>query len=205
MALAKPPAWTENPLLALQHAVSPYTDREKRGRERSSWFQEEGYGYNLLQSTKPQTIGFALADSPVALLAWIYEKLHDWTDGYTWTEDEILTFVSIYWFSRAGPASSVRIYYEAAHTESHSDVTYTTLQKYVAHVKLGIAHFPQEISVVPHSWAATMGPVVQQTVHDRGGHFAAWEQPQAIASDLRKMFGKGGPCFGIIEGKDGYE
>lgn len=205
MAVALPPAWTENPVLAFQHAVFPYTDREKKGLERSSWFQDEGFGYNTLQSTKPQTIGFALADSPVTLLAWIYEKLHDWTDDYAWTEDEILTFVSLYWFSRAGPAASVRIYYEAMHSEPYSDVSYTTLRKYIPHVKLGVAHFPREISVVPHTWAATMGPVVQQTVHSRGGHFGAWEQPQAIASDLQKMFGRGGPCYGIVEGKSGSE
>jgi len=55
----------------------------------------------------------------VALLAWMYEKLHDWTDAYPWTEDEILTWVCVYWFSRAGPAASVRLYYEATHAEKH--------------------------------------------------------------------------------------
>ncbi|GAB7352346.1 hypothetical protein MBLNU459_g2788t1 [Dothideomycetes sp. NU459] len=204
MVLAFPPTWTESPLLALQHATSPYTTREKKGLERSSWFQNEGYGYNTLQSTKPQTIGYALADSPTGLLAWIYEKLHDWTDSYAWTEEEILTFVLIYWFSKAGPAASVRIYYEALHPEPYSDITYDTLRRYIPHVKLGIAHFPREISIVPHAWAATLGPVVQQTVHDRGGHFAAWENPEAIASDLQKMFGKGGPCHGIVQGKTGF-
>lgn len=80
MIVARPPQWSKNPLLALLNALLPYSSREAAGRERSEWFERECYGYNMLQNTKPQTIGFALADSPVALLAWIYEKFHDWTD-----------------------------------------------------------------------------------------------------------------------------
>ncbi|EEB98023.1 hypothetical protein MPER_02546, partial [Moniliophthora perniciosa FA553] len=67
--------------------------------ERSNWFQTKGYGYFLEQSTQPQTIGYSLADSPVGLLAWIYEKMVVWTDAYPWDDDE-------------GPAASLRIYYE---------------------------------------------------------------------------------------------
>ncbi|KAL9080937.1 MAG: hypothetical protein Q9157_000437 [Trypethelium eluteriae] len=205
MVLAKPPELAKNPLLAIQHAVLPYSQREKDGLERSEWFWKEGYGYNLLQSTKPQTIGFALADSPVALLAWIYEKLHDWTDNYPWTDDEILTWISIYWFSTAGPEASVRIYYEASHPESPSTATtWDRLRSWIPHVKVGMAHFPREISVVPKTWAATLGPVVYHSEHERGGHFAAWERPDVIASDLHKMFGKGGPCYGVVTGRAGY-
>ncbi|KZF21554.1 alpha/beta-hydrolase [Xylona heveae TC161] len=204
LVLAREPNWTKHPLLALQHALFSYTDREKAGRERTKWFDEEGYGYNLLQSTKPQTIGYALADSPVTLLAWIYEKLHDWTDGYPWTEDEILTWVSIYWFSTAGPAASVRIYHEATRPQPYSDISTRALGEYTPNVKLGIAHFPKEITVVPDTWAATLGPVVMQSSHDHGGHFSAWEVPDAIASDVQKMFCRGGPCYGIVKGRNGY-
>lgn len=204
LVLAYAPKWFEQPLLALQHAISPYTLREKKGRERSAWIDDHGMGYNNLQSTKPQTIGYALADSPVALLAWIYEKLHDWTDDYPWTDDEILTWVSIYWFSTAGPAASVRIYYEATYPQPHSNVTQWTLRKYIPHVKLAMAHYPREINIVPHTWAHTLGPVVQQSVYERGGHFAAWEQPESIAADLKKMFGNGGSCHGIIDDKTGF-
>lgn len=118
MIRANPPNWSSNPLLALSHAVTPYSDFEKKGLERQKWFMEEGSGYHLLQRTKPQTIGYALSDSPVALLAWMYEKLHDWTDEYPWTDDELLTWISIYWFSTAGPAATCRIYYEAYHTST---------------------------------------------------------------------------------------
>lgn len=204
LVLGQAPKLAQQPLLALQHAISPYNAREKAGHERSAWFMNEGYGYNLLQSTKPQTVGYALADSPTALLAWIFEKLHDWTDGYRWTDDEILTWVSIYWFSKAGPAASVRIYYEATHPEPFSSISTPTLRGWIPHVKLGVAHFPREITVVPKTWAQTLGPVVFQSEHEKGGHFAAWERPEAIVEDLRKMFGKGGPCYGVIPGKSGY-
>ncbi|CRL18347.1 Epoxide hydrolase [Penicillium camemberti] len=204
MVLATPPRFTDNPWLALQHALLPYNDREKSGRERSKWFELEGYGYNQIQSTKPQTIGAALEDSPVALLAWIYEKLHDWTDAYPWTDDEILTWISVYWFSAAGPAASVRIYYEAFHAKTVKGKSYKDLIAYIPHVKLGIAHLPREISVIPCSWAAGLGPVVQQNEHARGGHFAAWEAPEFIIQDLQAMFSKNGPCYGVVSGKDGY-
>ena len=205
LILAEPPKFANNPSLALQHALFPYSQREKDGVKRSEWFEKEGYGYNLLQSTKPQTVGYFLADSPVALLAWIYEKLHDWTDGYPWTDDEILTWISIYWFSKAGPEASVRIYYEATHSKSPPTVaTREKLRSWIPHVKLGVAHFPREINVVPNTWAATLGPVVYQSEHEQGGHFAVWERPDAIAADLQKMFGKGGPCYGIVKGKTGY-
>ncbi|KAJ5103865.1 hypothetical protein N7532_004394 [Penicillium argentinense] len=204
MIEAKPPKWSTSPFLALQHALQPYSAAEKAGRRRAEWFDREGYGYNKLQSTKPQTIGAALADSPVALLAWIYEKLHDWTDSYPWTDDEILTWVSIYWFSRAGPEASVRIYYESFHSESVKGISYAKLMSYIPGVKLGLAHLPCEIAAAPSTWAATLGPVVWQSRHERGGHFAAWEVPDVIVGDLRAMLRKGGPCHGVIPGRKGY-
>ncbi|CAF9921119.1 hypothetical protein IMSHALPRED_005087 [Imshaugia aleurites] len=195
------PSFLSNPILATQHALAPYTQREKDGHSRSDWMLKEGSGYRLEQGTKPQTLGYALADSPVGLLAWIYEKLHDWTDGYPWTEDEILTWVSIYWFSTAGVAANLRIYYEALHdTQFGRDRT----EEWIPHVKLGLAHFPKELTVVPKSWGRTMGPVVYQSEYESGGHFAAWEKPEAIASDLHKMFGKGGGAHGVVKGKIGY-
>lgn len=198
MIRANPPAFTSNPLLALQHALQPYSARDKAGFERTKWFMEEGTGYRLLQSTKPQTLGYALHDSPVALLAWLHEKLHDWTDGYAWTDDEILTWVSIYWFSTAGPAASLRIYYEAVHNTSNDGVvTRDRTSQWIGKVQLGLCHSPRELTVVPYSWARTLGPVAFESQKKRGGHFAAHEIPEEIVDDLRKMFGKGGPCYRI--------
>ena len=198
MIVGKPPAFTKDPLLALQHALTPYSEREKKGLDRLRAFYKTGRGYSGEQSTKPQTLGYALHDSPVGLLAWIYEKLHDWTDDYPWTDDEILTWVSIYWFSTAGPASSLRIYHEAT-SEA------VKLRSYVPGKPLGLAYFPRDIYPVPKAWGMTLGPVVHQSEHESGGHFATWERPQAIVKDLQTMFGKGGGAYGVVEGKDGYD
>lgn len=142
MVRAHPPTWSENPLLALQHAIMPYSGKDKAGFDRSRWFEKEGFGYNLTQSTKPQTLAYALNDSPVALLAWIYEKLHDWTDSYPWTEDQILTWVSIYWFSRMGPGAAHRIYYEVMHTKpGPGKLTRPDVEGHISGVKLGMGTY----------------------------------------------------------------
>ncbi|PWI66482.1 hypothetical protein PCL_04895 [Purpureocillium lilacinum] len=184
------PKFTNAPLLYLRHALAPYTALERAGRDRSAWFLTEGTGYNLEQSTRPSTLGFALADSPVALLAWVYEKLHDWTDGpYPWQDDEVLTWLSIYAFSTAGPAASVRIYYEA----KHAGVEQTQKGfEYVPGVKLGVSIFPKDVLVPPLKWAEGLGPLVFGRMHERGGHFAAHERPETLVADLREMFGRKG-------------
>ncbi|KAK0289372.1 hypothetical protein LTR35_002569 [Friedmanniomyces endolithicus] len=196
MIRASPPTWSSHPLLALQHAVQPYSEREKKGFERSKWFNEEGNGYRVLQCTKPQTVGYALADSPVGLLAWMLEKLVDWTNNYPWTDDDLLTWISIYHFSTAGPAASLRIYYEAVHSEL-GGVSRDRTQQWIGGVKLGLCHSPRELTVVPSTWARTLGPVVFESFKEKGGHFAAWEVPEEIVGDLRGMFGRGGKCYGI--------
>lgn len=195
------PTLFSNPLLYLQHQFSPSNARERNGAVRSNWFLKEGSGYRLQQATKPQTLGYSLSDSPVGLLAWMYEKLHDWTDGYPWTDDEILTWVSIYWHSTAGPAATLRIYYEAAKDREFGR---DRSEVYVPTVKLGLSHFPQELTVVPKTYARTMGPVVFESEKEKGGHFAAWECPDELASDLRIMFGKGGGAAGVVDGRSGY-
>ena len=201
LIMGSKPSFLKNPILALQHLLTPYSDRDVKGLARSKWFAEEGSGYRHEQSTKPQTLGYAMADSPVGLLAWIYEKLHDWTDNYPWTDDEILTWVSIYQFSIAGPAANLRIYYEALHSNKGAE---SAFRRYVPHVKLGLAFFPKELSVVPYSWAKAQGEVVYVSDNPHGGHFAATEHPGVIANDLQKMFGKGGGAYSVVTGKDGY-
>lgn len=141
------------------------------------------------QSTKPSTLGFAMADSPIALLAWVYEKLRDWTDEYPWTDDEILTWVSIYQFSTAGPAASMRIYYEASHASREQ---FIKSMQYVPRVPLGISYYPKDLLPLPKSCVRTLGPIVFEIDHDRGGHFAAYECPDQFVGDLKVMFSKGG-------------
>ncbi|KAJ2916125.1 hypothetical protein MD484_g4286, partial [Candolleomyces efflorescens] len=85
---ASPPSFWSHPLISLTDMVTPLTEKEKQGLERWKWFTEKGRGYGAEQSTQPQTLGSSLADSPVGLLAWIYEKLVNWTDSYPWQDDE---------------------------------------------------------------------------------------------------------------------
>ncbi|PHH92494.1 hypothetical protein CDD83_7131 [Cordyceps sp. RAO-2017] len=187
--VVRPPLW-QAAWLGLRHWLGWSSARERAGLARSAWYLAEGSGYMLLQSTKPATLAFALADSPVALLAWVYEKLHDWTDGYRWTDDEVLTWVSVYRFSAAGPAASLRIYYEAFHADFRGSLF--AAGGYVPGVPLGVSHYPKDLLAPPRAVASASGPVVFEAVHDEGGHFAAYERPDLFAADLRAMFGTGG-------------
>ncbi|KIW69041.1 hypothetical protein PV04_04945 [Phialophora macrospora] len=208
MDVANPPTFLSHPWLYISKVLNPFSrpsPREKSGVARTAWFDNEGFGYNLLQSTKPQTLGYLLQDSPVGLLAWIYEKLHDWSDNYPWTDEEICIWVSIYWFSTAGPAAAQRIYYEIGRSGSWGErMGGKEMKKWLPGVKIGCSHFPRDILVLPSSWARTTGNVVFERDHDSGGHFAAWERPDDITSDIREMFGRGGGAFGVVPGKDGY-
>lgn len=135
-----PPSWSKHPILSLRNALTPFTEKEKTGLKRMEWFMNEGSSYRAQQSQKPQTLGYSLQDSPVGLLGWIYEKLHDWTDGYPFTEDEVCTWISLYWFSTAGPAANVRIYYEAVHAwnvDEEKKVTRERLGEWIPNVKIG--------------------------------------------------------------------
>lgn len=202
------PSLTSNPTLFAKFQATPLTDGEKAGLERSGWFRDEGFGYNLLHCTKPQTAGYAITASPVGLLAWIYEKLHDWTDSYPWTDDEVLTWISLYYFSTAGAAASQRIYYENTHRIPREGFPlkegFIEVQRYVD-VPLGYSRFPRDIVLLPKLWVNAMGPVVFLNEHDKGGHFAAWEVPDLLVSDLRTMFGKDGGAYGVVPGKSGYD
>jgi hypothetical protein len=163
-------------------------------------------------------LGYSLGDSPVGLLAWIYEKLVNWTDDYPWTDDEgtrslkfsfishltstraVLTWISIYWFSRAGPAASLRIYYEAAKAGDWDPAT----QNLSSNVAFGISRFPKDLVIRPKTWVRSLGHVVFEREHDSGGHFAAHEKPDELVDDLRAMFGRGGPAFGVVKAQTGY-
>ncbi|KAA1474380.1 alpha/beta-hydrolase [Dentipellis sp. KUC8613] len=195
--LSVPPTPTTAPLQSLKYLLSWYTPAEKEGLKRTQEFAATGRGYWMEQSTQPQTLGYSLADSPIGLLAWVYEKLVNWTDKYPWEDDEVLTWVSVYWFSRSGPAASIRIYYELSKSGEAMKMSRPT-------VPLGLSRFPRELRVLPKDWSWTMGNVVFDAEHESGGHFAAHEKPEELVGDLRKMFGKGGPAFGVVLGKNGY-
>ncbi|KAF5360420.1 hypothetical protein D9756_004974 [Leucocoprinus leucothites] len=193
---APPHPWNR-PGLFLQYLVTRLTPAEKAGLERTQWFRTEGRGYFMEQSTQPQTLGYGLADSPAGLLGWIYEKLVNWTDDYPWTDDEVLTWISIYWFSRAGPAASVRIYYE--YMKAGADFGGPAVR-----VPTGYSFFPKELVALPRYWLRGKH-VVFESQHESGGHFAAYERPKELVGDLRKMFGKGGPAFGAVASHNGFK
>ncbi|KAK2732371.1 hypothetical protein FQN55_004244 [Onygenales sp. PD_40] len=179
MVFTKPPSLWKNPVLAVKDAILPSSEWDKKALERTRWFEKEGRGYNLIQSTKPQTVAYSLHDSPVALLSWIYEKLHDWADNYPWTDDEILTWVSIYAFSRAGPGAAHRIYYEVYHADESTarvsdygkeiPCTYAAMCEYAEHIKIGLAYSPGELECFPDRWGGTLGRVVYKVVNGNGG------------------------------------
>uniref|UniRef100_A0A0W0G109 Epoxide hydrolase N-terminal domain-containing protein n=1 Tax=Moniliophthora roreri TaxID=221103 RepID=A0A0W0G109_MONRR len=192
-----PPTFLKEPLLYLRQLITPFSASEKAGFERSAWMVKSGMGYFREQSTQPQTLGYSLADSPVGLLAWIYEKLVHWTDSYPWTDDEVLTWISIYYFSRAGPAASLRIYYEIVQSREFATSVKPS-------IPLGVSYFPKELSIKPRLWTRTIGNLVFEVKHSSGGHFAAYEEPGKLVADLRKMFGKGGPAYGVVTERKGY-
>jgi len=88
LSSTNPPHPIHRPLLLLSHLLFSYTPAEKEGLKRTMWHREIGQGYFKEQSTQPQTLGYGLADSPIGLLSWIYEKLVRWTDDYPWDDDE---------------------------------------------------------------------------------------------------------------------
>ncbi|KAF7299505.1 EHN domain-containing protein [Mycena indigotica] len=197
----QPPFWGSM-LAYIRSAITPWSPFEKAGRARTFWFVTKGRGYYHAQSTKPQTLGYSLADSPVGLLAWVYEKLVEWTDNYAWEDDEgalLLAWVTSYYFSRAGPAASLRIYYELHHGEEQFPPP-----SQAPKIPFGTSFFPKEVAIAPRTWTRPLGNCVFEAEHTKGGHFAAHEVPELLVDDVRKMFGKGGPAFGVVSGKTGY-
>jgi pimeloyl-ACP methyl ester carboxylesterase len=149
-------------------------------------FQAEETGYQQIQGTKPQTIGIALNDSPVGLAAWIVEKFHTWCDcggnpDSVFTKDELLTNISLYWFTQTA-ASSARIYYESRHAPPSATAGARI------DVPTACADFPKEIIWSPRKWLESRYNITRWTEMPKGGHFAAFEQPQLFVDDVRAFF-----------------
>jgi pimeloyl-ACP methyl ester carboxylesterase len=157
---------------------------EQRAVDALARFQTQGFGYFLLQSTRPQTVGYALVDSPVGQAAWIYEKFHAWTDNDgdpedALTRDEILDNITLYWLTETA-ASSARIYFENAQVGLNSGTV---------DLPVGCSLFPREIFPAPRSWAEQFySKLIYWNELDRGGHFAAFEQPELFTDELRDCF-----------------
>jgi pimeloyl-ACP methyl ester carboxylesterase len=159
---------------------------EQRAVDAFRRFQTDGFGYFLQQSTRPQTIGYALADSPAGQAAWIYEKFQAWTDNNgdpesVLTRDEMLDNITLYWLTDTA-ASSARIYFEHAGIEAKNNSG-------VVDLPVGCSIFPREIVPAPRSWAERFFPkLIHWNELDRGGHFAAFEQPALFTKELRDCF-----------------
>lgn len=154
-------------------------------RARSTWYDTEGaYGHE--HATKPQTLAYALTDSPVGLAGWILEKIRTWSDCNGEPDaaipmDAVLTNISIYWFTGT-IGSSMRLY-----KEMRRDPLRFPAGSRIA-PPFAFAQFPVEIPCPPRVLAERFFNVRQWTVMPRGGHFAAWEQPALLADDMRTFF-----------------
>lgn len=154
---------------------------------RARWVEREG-GYSHEQATKPQTLAYGLTDSPVGLAAWMLEKFFAWSDGtgsltQRFDVDELLTNVSVYWFS-GNVAATLRIYEENA----REPLRFASGERILP--PLSYAQFPKEIINPPREWVERVFDVVRWTQMPRGGHFAALEQPWALALDIHEAFSK---------------
>ena len=164
----------------------PLTDAEQALiTQRDKWFADEG-GYNHIQGTKPQTLAYGLNDSPVGLAAWIVEKYRTWSDcdgdvEKSYTKDELLTIVTIYWVTQT-ISSSTRMYFE---NQKH---LWTIEKGQKVPAPAGMAMFPQEISKPPREWGERSYDVRRWTEMTSGGHFAALEEPQLLAEEVRAFF-----------------
>jgi epoxide hydrolase len=172
---------------ATKESLANPTEREKRALAGARYYQEWDSGYSKQQATRPQTLGYGLVDSPAGQAAWILEKFWAWTDcnGHpenALSRDELLDNVMLYWLNAAG-ASSARLYWEsfgkAFGGAADAGVSLPT----------GCSIFPKEIVATPRSWAQVRYKnIVYWNELDRGGHFAAFEQPELFVEELRSCF-----------------
>lgn len=146
-------------------------------------YQDWDSGYSTQQRTRPQSVGYGLVDSPVGLAGWIYEKMWAWTDNAgrpedALTRDAMLDNLMLYWLPANG-ASSARLYWESFGAFAPQKIE----------LPVAVSAFPKEILPTPRKWAERNFPnLVHWGDMDKGGHFAAWEQPDAFVAELRRAF-----------------
>jgi pimeloyl-ACP methyl ester carboxylesterase len=163
------------------------TPAERKAIDRASWFANDQSGYFREHATRPQTIGYPLADSAAGQALWMYEKFQAWTDNHGNPEDALaadamLDDISLYWFTDTA-ASSARIYWE------NNRAGLAGLSAGRIELPMAASVFPHEIFVPPKAWAEALWPnLFYWNEVDRGGHFAAFEQPKLFTEELRKAF-----------------
>src|SRR5690242_10216787 len=181
---------------ALGGTMPTSTDEERAAAAQIATFQQSGNGYFVEMATRPQTIGYALLDSPVALAAWMidhdtdaYHKIaHAFVDGEpsgNLTRDNVLDNITTYWLTGTG-ASAARSYWEAYGPDAPAAGGQPVAP---AAIPFGFTTFPGEIWRTPRSWVDASYPnVIYYNAVDKGGHFAAWEEPEIFSSELREAF-----------------
>jgi pimeloyl-ACP methyl ester carboxylesterase len=174
------------------------TEEEKAALEQAKTFRETGFGYFLEQSTRPQTIGYALLDSPVALAGWMldhdtdsyYKISHAFVDGEPTgglTRDHVLDNITLYWLTGTG-ASAARSYWESGQAQAAAAASGHAPPQ--VSIPVGFTQFPDEIFRAPRSWVEIGYPTLSYfNKAERGGHFAAWEEPELFSAEVRSAFG----------------
>jgi pimeloyl-ACP methyl ester carboxylesterase len=183
--------------IGLKDQLPTESKQERAAREALDTFTTDGFGYYLEQATRPQTIGYSLLDSPVELAAWFLD--HD-TDSYykisrafvdgepvgNLTRDNIVDNITLYWLTGTG-ASAARSYWEIGRAQAAADTAGQAPP--AVSVPVGFTTFPGEVWAAPRSWVEAVypNPTYFNEV-DRGGHFAAWEEPELFATEIRTAF-----------------
>ncbi len=169
--------------------MNDLTDREKAALARMQWYQTKDNGYSTQHATRPQTIGYGLADSPVGQMAWIMEKFHGWSDcaneqgishpENVFSRDHMLDNVTLYWLTNSG-ASSARLYWHSFRDLTRGNIT----------LPVGGTVAPMEIFGPSRRWAAQrMKNIVYWNEPARGGHFLAMERPETFVAEVQACFG----------------
>jgi pimeloyl-ACP methyl ester carboxylesterase len=181
--------------IAIMDQLPVESEQERAASDAANTFTTDGFGYFLEQSTRPQTIGYALLDSPVALAAWLLD--HD-TDSYykisrafvdgepvgNLTREHVVDNITLYWLTGTG-ASSARWYWETGRAQAQT----AGQAPPPASVPVAFTMFPGEIFAAPRSWAEAVYPdLAYFNEAERGGHFAAWEEPELFSAELRAAF-----------------
>jgi len=169
-----------------KEALENPSERDKIAFEGLGYYQEWGSGYSKQQSTRPQTLGYGLVDSPIGQASWIIEKFYEWTDCNGHPEnilnkEELIDNVMFYWLTKSA-ASSARLYWESFGSFGGNPEEKLELP-------IGCSIFPKEISRTPRSWAEQIySNIVYWNELKKGGHFAAFEQPEIFINEIRNCF-----------------
>ncbi|MEM1133944.1 MAG: epoxide hydrolase family protein [Pseudomonadota bacterium] len=165
--------------------ISKPTEAEAAALARLQWYREKDHGYAEIQRTRPQTIGYALTDSPVGQMAWILEKFRNWSDAgddiaSAFGHDRLLDNISLYWFTRSA-ASSARLYWHSFGKMEMAPIA----------MPMGGTIFPKELFQTSQRWAEKrFSNIIHWNVAEKGGHFAAFETPDIFVEEIRTCFDK---------------